>query len=152
MTKSKTQTISSSILTEKDLKKIQLVSNDGKDTPTYFKFTNDLEDNPKKGIYLDKIITPSGRKMGLEIYQTATGCEDVYFTLKPYVSKVQQKNEFIVNKENDLLEIEVGSYLCSMMTTTLMWNEDDDKDMLIDLIKSMVKHTTSRIGNPIYIK
>lgn len=136
MTKSK-QTIS--ILTEKDLKKIKFTINDGKDTTCYLKFTNDLKDDPKKKIYLTTTITSAGRKMGLEIYQTTHGGEGVHVILKPV---------------DDGLEITVGCDQMDMLTTTIpTWSESENgKDLLIDLIKSMIKYSTDYIGNPTYIK
>ena len=137
MKKSQNETIS--ILTEKDLKQIKLTINDGKDTTCYLKFTNDLKDDPKKKIYLMKEINSAGRKMGLEIYQTTHGGEGVHVILKPV---------------DEGLEIIVGCDMFDMLTTTIPnWSESDGgKDLLIDLIKSMIKYSTDYIGNPTYIK
>ena len=137
MKKSQNETIS--ILTEKDLKKIKLTINDGKDTSCYLKFTNDLKDDPKKKIYLMKEINSAGRKMGLEIYQTTHGGEGVHVILKPV---------------DEGLEIIVGCDMFDMLTTTIPnWSESEGgKDLLIDLIKSMIKYSTDYIGNPTYIK
>ena len=137
MKKSQNETIS--ILTEKDLKQIKLTINDGKDTTCYLKFTNDLKDDPKKKIYLMKEINSAGRKMGLEIYQTTHGGEGVHVILKPV---------------DEGLEIIVGCDMFDMLTTTIPnWSESEGgKDLLIDLIKSMIKYSTDYIGNPTYIK
>jgi hypothetical protein len=128
-----------SILTETDLKKIKLTRNDGKDTTCYLSFTNDMKDDHKKGIYLTKVINSAGRKMGLEIYQTTHGGEGVHLILKPV---------------DDRLEITVGCDSIDMLTTEIpIWYErSETKDLLIDLIKSMIKYSTDYIGNPTYIK
>lgn len=133
----KTETIS--ILTEKDLKKIKLTINDGKDTTCYLKFTNDLKDDPKKGIYLTKVINSAGRKMGLEIYQTTHGGEGIHVILTP------------IDEE---IEIIVGCDGFDILTTTIpIWYEGvENKDLLIDLIKSLIKYSADSIGNPTYIK
>jgi hypothetical protein len=164
MTKSKTQTINPSILTEKDLKKIKLTINDGKDTTCYLKFTNDLKDDPKKKIYLMKIINSHGRKQGLEIYQTTHGGESVWFMLRPIV-EINKKTKQVF----EWLEIEVGCDMFSFMKTTIpnisvgidfetktfedeKNGKSDNKKLLIDLIKSMIKYSADYIGNPTYIK
>ena len=138
MKKSQNETIS--ILTENDLKKIKLTINDGKDSSCYLKFTNDMKkSDPKKKIYLTKVINSAGRKMGLEIYQTTHGSESVHLILKPV---------------DEGLEITVGCDMFDMLTTTIPeWSESEGgKDLLIDLIKSMIKYSTDYIGNPTYIK
>lgn len=137
MKKSQNETIYS-ILTEKDLKQIKLTRNDGKDTTCYLKFTNDLKDDHKKGIYVTTVITSAGRKMGLEIYQTTHGGGDaVHLILKPV---------------DDRLEITVGCDQIDMLTTEIpIWYEtSDNKLRLIELIKSMIKYSTDY--NPTYIK
>jgi len=88
MKKSQNETVYS-ILTEKDLKKIKLTRNDGKDTTCYLAFTNDMKDDHKKGIYLTKVINSAGRKMGLEIYQTTHGGEGVHVILKPVDDRLE---------------------------------------------------------------
>jgi len=142
--------ISKSILTETDLKQIKLVSNDGKDTPTYLVFTNDLKENPKKGIFISKIINSHGRKQGLEIYQTTTGCEDVMVIIKPIKD---------TNNENGNLEITFSGIFGDFIQTNLFFPEVDlhnidkhTKSILIDLIKSNLQYMTQYSGNPIYIK
>lgn len=158
------ETMNPSILTEKDLKKIKLTINDGKDTTCYCAFTNDLKDDPKKKIYLMKEINSHGRKQGLEIYQTTHGGENVWFMLKPIIQidkKTGQKWEW--------LEIEVGCDMFSFMKTeipnisvgidfeTKTFEDEENgeshsKELLIELIKSMIKYSTDYIGNPTYIK
>jgi hypothetical protein len=156
--------INPSILTEKDLKKIKLTINDGKDTTCYLKFTNDLEDDPKKKIYLMKIINSHGRKQGLEIYQTTHGGECVFVMLKPIV-EINKKTKQVF----EWLEIEVGCDMFSFMKTTIpnisvgidfetktfedeKNGKSDNKELLIELIKSMIKYSADYIGNPTYIK
>ena len=138
MKKSQNETIS--ILTEKDLKQIKLTINDGKDTTCYLKFTNDMKkSDPKKKIYLTKIINSAGRKMGLEIYQTTHGGESVHVILKPV---------------DEGLEITVGCDMMDMLTTTIQtsYERSESKELLIELIKSMIKYSADYIGNPTYIK
>jgi hypothetical protein len=154
--------INPSILTEKDLKKIKLTINDGKDTTCYLKFTNDLKDDPKKKIYLMKEINSHGRKQGLEIYQTTHGGESVWFMLRPIV-EINKKTKQVF----EWLEIEVGCDMFSFMKTTIPnisvgidfetktfegSEGESNKDLLIDLIKSMIKYSADYIGNPTYIK
>lgn len=147
----KSQNETGSILTEKDLKKIKLTINEGKDTSTcYMSFTNDMKDDPKKGVYLMKVINSAGRKMGLEIYQTTHGHEGVHVILTPIIQldkKTKQVNEW--------LEIIVGCDGFDILSTEIPnWSECDpnEKDLLIDLIKSMIKYSADKIGNPTYIK
>ena len=156
--------INPSILTEKDLKKIKLTINDGKDTTCYCVFTNDLKDDPKKKIYLMKIINSHGRKQGLEIYQTTHGGESVWFMLRPIV-EINKKTKQVF----EWLEIEVGCDMFSFMKTTIpnisvgidfetktfedeKNGKSDNKELLIELIKSMIKYSADYIGNPTYIK
>jgi len=138
MKKSQNETVYS-ILTEKDLKKIKLTRNDGKDSTCYLSFTNDMKDDHKKGIYLRKVINSAGRKMGLEIYQTTHGFEGVHVILTPI---------------DQGLEIIVGCDSIDMLTTEIpIWYErDENKPRFIELIKSMIKYSTDYIGNPTYIK
>jgi len=153
MSKKTQKEISKSILTETDLKQIKLVSNDGKDTPTYLVFTNDLKENPKKGIYISRLLNSAGRKMGLELYQTTTGCEDVCIMLKP----IKDTEGYI-----DEIEISVGiAGLGDLLITKCNYSNypgkdgkelKDSKSRLIDLIKSNLKYVTEYMGNPIYIK
>ena len=146
MTKSKTQTITSTILSDTELKKIKLSINDGKDTTCYLKFTNDMEENTKKGIYISRLINSAGRKMGLEIYQTTTGCEDVIVMIQPTKD---------TNGDIDQLEITIGvAGLGDLVNTKCVFTDMDkhNKSILIDLIKSNIKYMTEYMGNPIGLK
>jgi hypothetical protein len=149
----KTQKEIISILTETDLKQIKLTINDGKDTSCYLAFTNDLKENPKKGIYISKLLNSHGRKIGLEIYQTTTGCEDVSVMIQP----IKDTEGYI-----DEIEISIGvSGLGNLLITKCNYSDypgkdgkelKDSKSRLIDLIKSNLKYVTEYMGNPIYIK
>ena len=147
----KTQKETISILTETDLKQIKLTINDGKDSTCYLSFTNDMKDDHKKGIYLTKVINSAGRKMGLEIYQTTHGFEGVHVILTPII-QVDKKTKQV----SEWLEIIVGCDGFDILTTEIPnWSEcipTNSKDLLIDLIKSMIKYSTDYIGNPTYIK
>jgi hypothetical protein len=153
MTKSKTQTITSTILSDTDLKKIKLSINDGKNTTCYLKFTNDLKENTKKGIYISREINSAGRKMGLELYQTTTGCEDVCIMLKP----INNDEGYI-----DEIEISVGiAGLGDLLITKCNYSNypgldgkelKHSKYILIDLIKSNIDYVTNYLGNPIGLK
>ena len=153
MTQSKTQTITSTILSDTDLKKIKLSINDGKDTTTYLKFTNDMKENTKKGIYISREINSAGRKMGLELYQTTTGCEDVCLMLKP----IKDDEGYI-----DEIEISIGiAGLGDLLITKCNYCDypgkdgkelKDSKSRLINLIKSNIDYVTNYLGNPIGLK
>lgn len=119
------------ILSQKQLEKLVMNINDGKDSKVNFELTHK---------------NPRTRE---EVYETKTGAEDVYFTLKPKTLK-----SGLVN-----LTITVGGYVIGGMIdyskTEIMGHPGEGGEISNDelkLIKSLIKNFTESIGNPIYIK
>lgn len=146
------KTKTTQILSNEDLKNLPVYSYNGKKTEThYFECVSNLSKKEREEKGSLRCLNSTGRKNGLEIYQTTTGCEDIGFMLEP---KIDAPHSFI--------EITMFHYLGSDTMTLKIFNDfiddgDDfvisDKRLLFRVIKDLLLYQDIILGgNPVYPK